>query len=163
MSVSKPLICFFSSCLFTKFILQVIERVYVVYSSWFSWRLESLVRFDNEGPRFFSRIAATMISKRFVKLGVKAYFWIYKYEVKITRILFNFVIYSSWDRTLKKGRVKLKIVRKSSFGDIIFLTSHAYIWLLFFCFLCCAKGGIVAEISKVKLATWKIITIIQRW
>ena len=27
-------------------------------------------------PRFFLRVATTMISKRFVKLGIKVYFWI---------------------------------------------------------------------------------------
>ena len=38
----------------------------------------------------------------------------------MTRILFNFVIYPSCERTLKSGRVKSKIVRKSSFGDMAF-------------------------------------------
>ena len=68
----------------------------------------------------------------------------------MTRILFKFIIYPSCERALKNGRVKSKIVRKSSFGDMIFLTSHDYIWLLFICFLYCAKEGIVVEISEVK-------------
>ena len=67
----------------------------------------------------------------------------------MTRILFKFIIYPSCERALKNGRVKSKIVRKSSFGDMIFLTSHDYIWLLFICFLYCAKEGIVVEISKM--------------
>ena len=54
----------------------------------------------------------------------------------------------SCERALKSRRVKSEIVRKSSFGDIIFLTSHDYIWLLFISFLYCAKEGLV-EISKV--------------
>ena len=45
----------------------------------------------------------------------------------MTRILFKFIIYPSCERALKNGRVKLKIIRKSSFGDMIFLTSHDYI------------------------------------
>ena len=37
-----------------------------------------------------------------------------KYEVKMTCILFKFIIYPSCERVLKNGRVKPKIVRKSS-------------------------------------------------
>ena len=67
----------------------------------------------------------------------------------MTRILFNFIIYRSCETVLKNEKVKSKVVKKSSFGDMIFLTSHDYIWLLFVCFLYCAKEGIVVEISKV--------------
>ena len=122
-----------TSCLSTTLIWQITERMHVVYSSWFSWRYESLLLFGIGGPRFFPRVAATMISKCFVKLGIKVYFW----------------IYPSCERALKNGRVKPKIVRKSSFGDMIFLTSHDYIWLLFICFLYCTKEGVVVKISKV--------------
>ena len=66
-----------------------------------------------------------------------------------TRILFKFIVYPFFERALKNERVESKIVGKSSFGDMIFLTSHDYIWLLFICFLYCAKEGIVVEISKV--------------
>ena len=45
----------------------------------------------------------------------------------MARILFKFIIYLSWEKALKNGRVKSKIVWKSSFGDMIFLTSHGYI------------------------------------
>ena len=38
----------------------------------------------------------------------------------MARILFKFIIYPSCERALKNGRVKSKIVRKSSFGDMIF-------------------------------------------
>ena len=38
----------------------------------------------------------------------------------MTPILFKFIIYPSCERALKNGRVKLKIVRKSSFGNMIF-------------------------------------------
>ena len=41
--------------------------------------------------------------------------------------IFNFIIYSSCDKALK---VKSKIVYKSSFGDMIFLTLRDYILLL---------------------------------
>ena len=113
-----------TSCLFTTLIWQVIERVHVVYSSWFSWRYEPLLRFGIGGPRFYPRVAVTMISKCFVKLGTFVYYR--KHEVKMTRILCKFIIYPSCERALKNGRVKSKIVRKSSFGGIMFLTSHDY-------------------------------------
>ena len=38
----------------------------------------------------------------------------------MTCILFKFIIYPSCEGALKNGRLKLKIVRKSSFGDMIF-------------------------------------------
>ena len=58
----------------------------------------------------------------------------------MTRILFKFTICPSCERALKNGRVKSKIVRESTSGDMIFfLTSHDYIRLLFICFLYCAK------------------------
>ena len=47
-----------------------------------------------------------------------------KYEGKMTHILFKFIIYPSYERALKNGRLKSKIVKESSFGDMIFLTSH---------------------------------------
>ena len=122
-----------TSCLLTILIWQVIERAHVVYISWFSWRYESLLRFGIRGPRFFQRVAATMTSKRFVK---------------VTLILFKFIIYASCGWALTDGRLKSKIVRKTYFGDIISLTSHDCMWLNYICFLYCAKEGIV-EISKV--------------
>ena len=39
-----------------------------------------------------------------------------KYEVKTTRTLFRFIIYPSYESALTSGRVKSKIVRKSSFS-----------------------------------------------
>ena len=45
----------------------------------------------------------------------------------MTRILFKFIIYPFCERVLKNGRVKSKIVRKSSFDDMIFLTTYDYI------------------------------------
>ena len=51
----------------------------------------------------------------------------------MTRILFKFIIYPSCERTLKNGRVKSKIVRKSSFGDMIFLTTLHYYFSFVFC------------------------------
>ena len=64
----------------------------------------------------------------------------------MTLILFKFIIYSSCKRALKNGREKSKVVRNSPFGDMVFLTSHDYILLLFICFLYCAKEFIVVEI-----------------
>ena len=50
----------------------------------------------------------------------------------MTHILFKFIIYPSCERALKNGGgagggMKSKIVRKSSFGDMISLPSHDYI------------------------------------
>ena len=73
----------------------------------------------------------------------------WKYEVKMTRILYKVIIYPSCERAFKNGRVKSKIVKKSSFSDRIFLASHDYIWFLFICFLYCAKQGVVFKMSKV--------------
>ena len=42
-------------------------------------------------------------------------------------ILYRFIIYPSCENALKNGRVKSKIVRKSSFGDVNFLISHDYV------------------------------------
>ena len=36
------------------------------------------------------------------------------------RILFKFTIYPSCERAMKNGMVKSKIVRKLSFGDMVF-------------------------------------------
>ena len=67
-----------TSWLFTTSIWQVIERVHIVYSSWFFWRYDSLLSFGIGGPKFFRRVAATMILKSFVKLSMIVYFWILK-------------------------------------------------------------------------------------
>ena len=79
MSVNKPSKRVFSvnwrnKLLFTTSVSQVIERVHVIYRSWFSWRYDSLLRFGIAGPRFFLRVHGTMISNCFVKLGIIAYF-----------------------------------------------------------------------------------------
>ena len=44
----------------------------------------------------------------------------------MTRISFKFIIYPSSERAWENGRVKSKIVRKSSFDDMIFFTSYDY-------------------------------------
>ena len=77
----------------------------------------------------------------------------------MTRILFKFIIYPSCERALKNGRVKSKIVRKSSFVDMIFLTLHDYICLLFICFLYCAKEGIAVKILKVSQPIVKSLSL----
>ena len=45
----------------------------------------------------------------------------------MARILFKFIIYPYFERALKNKRVKSKTVKKSSFGDMTFLTLHDYI------------------------------------
>ena len=89
--------------------------MHVVYGSWFSWRHEWSLRFGIGGSRFFPRVFSTMNSKRFVQLGIVVYFVYYrKYEVKMTRILFKFIVYPSLERVLKTGRVESKTLRQSS-------------------------------------------------
>ena len=68
----------------------------------------------------------------------------------MTRILFKFIIYPFVKGPWRTGGRNQKKVRISSFGDMIFLTSHNYLWLFFICFLYYAKKGIVVEISKVR-------------
>ena len=90
MSVSKPSICFWkslfqisegTSCLFTTWIWQFIERVHVVYSSWFSWRYGPLPYpfwhsvLALEDPGFSQGLLPPWSQSVFVKLCIKVYFW----------------------------------------------------------------------------------------
>ena len=64
----------FKQCfLFAISIWQVIGTVHVVYVSWLPWRHESLLHFGIGGPMLFPRDTATMILKRFAKLGILVY------------------------------------------------------------------------------------------
>ena len=69
-----------------------------------------------------------------------------KYEVKMTRILLKFIIYSSCDRALKNERVKSKMIGKSSFGDMTFFDFTWLCMITFHLFSSCAKEGIAFEI-----------------
>ena len=86
-------------------------RMHVAYDSWFSWRHESSLRFGIGSPRLFVKVAATMISKHFVNLGIIIY---RKCEVKMACILFKFIIHPSYERALKHGLVKSTRFTKSS-------------------------------------------------
>ena len=61
-----------TSWLFTTIMWQVIQRVHVVYGSWFSWKHVAL--FWHWRSSFYPKVAATMNSKRFAKLGIIVYF-----------------------------------------------------------------------------------------
>ena len=101
----------------------------------------------------FSKSCCHHDLKAFFEIGYKsvATFEYYrKYEVKMARILFKFIIYPSCERALKNGRVKSKIVTKSSFVNMIFFTSHNFIWLLFICFLHSAK-----QLGKLLKTTYR--------
>ena len=91
--------------------------MHVVYDSCFFWRYESSLRFGIGGPRGLPRVTATMTSKHFVNF------------VKVARILFKLIIYPSFERALKYGRMKSKIFSKSSlhfsFGQDSFLISES--------------------------------------
>ena len=86
------------------------------YGPCLSRRQESSLCFRVGDPRFFPRVATTVTSKHFVKLGIIVYFRIYyrKSEVKMTLILFKFNIYPSCKRALNNGRVKSQVFRKST-------------------------------------------------
>ena len=53
------------------------KNAHVAYYSWFSWRHESLLCFGIGDPRFFLRVAPTMISNRFVKLSIMKYYTVW--------------------------------------------------------------------------------------
>ena len=102
--------------------------------------------------------------KAFCEIGYKKYTFEYyrKFEVKMTGMLFKFITYPSCERALKNGRVKSKIVRKSSFSDLVF---YYFTWLYMITFhlfsVLCQRGYCCWNI-KSELATWKIVTIMQR-
>ena len=51
-----------------------LKKVHVAYGSWSSWRHESLFSFAIKGPRFFPRVAVTIISKDFVQKDIISYY-----------------------------------------------------------------------------------------
>ena len=120
MSVIKPSICFSKRVISAKWrnkllihnINLTVHRKSVC-NSWFPWRHESSLRFGIGGPRFSPRVAATRISKHFVNLGIIIYHE--KYEGKMARILFNFIIHPSYERVLKHEMVKSNIFRTSEY------------------------------------------------
>ena len=81
--------------------------------------------------------------------------WVYKCTFEYYRkhegniILFKFIILPSCERALKNGRVKSKIVRKSSFDDMMFfLTSDDCIWSLFIFFCIMPKKVLLLKYRK---------------
>ena len=64
-----------TSCLLAIWIWQAIERVHFVYSSWFSWRHESSLRFGIAGAIFFTRVAAMHDLKVFFETGYNGVVW----------------------------------------------------------------------------------------
>ena len=108
--IIQMLIC--TWCVFTTSTWQVIERVHVVYGSWFSWRYASLLHFGIGGSQDFPKGCRHQDFKALSETGYNSVLLniIYrKYEVKMTRILFQFMIYLSCERALKNGRVKSQI------------------------------------------------------
>ena len=129
MSVIKPSICFSKRVISAKWRNKLLihninltvhrNSAYLtvhrksVCNSWFPWRHKSSLRFGIGGPRFSPRVAATRISKHFVNLGIIIYHE--KYEGKMARILFNFIIHPSYERVLKHEMVKSNIFRTSKY------------------------------------------------
>ena len=160
MSVSKPSICFWKWVISIKWRNKLlIHNINLTGHRKSACCLQLLVFLKIWVITPFWHWRTQVFPKDCCQHDLKAFLWNWvqkctfefyrKYEVKMTRILFTFIIYPSCERALKNGKVKSNIVRKSSFGDMIFLISHDYIWLFFICFLYRAKEGIVVEISKV--------------
>ena len=101
--------------------------------------------------------------KAFCKIGYKSVLLHFrKYELKMTHIIFKFIIYPSCERALRNGRVKPKIVRKSSLGDMIFWL-HMIIYDYFSSVFCIVPKKVLLLKYQSELVTWKIVTIMQRW
>ena len=116
MSVSKPSICFWKSVISNKwrnklFIHNMNLTVHrksacclqlLVFLEIWAIAISVLAfRFGIGRPRFFSRVAATMISKRFCEIVYKSVLLNVIKNIK-TRILFKFIVYPSCKRFLKK-------------------------------------------------------------
>ena len=96
------------------------KNVYVAYCSWFSWWYESPFCIYIGDPRFFLRVAATMNSKRFVKLStVSNIEYNRKYEIKMTSITFKFISYPSFEwvnwNTFRKSSLNFTFGRDDYF------------------------------------------------
>ena len=95
--------------------------------------------------------------------------WVYKCTFEYYRkhegniILFKFIILPSCERALKNGRVKSKIVRKSSFDDIMFFWLQMIVYDHFSSFSVLCQRRYCCWNIESELGTWKIVTIIQRW
>ena len=77
--------------------------------------------------RFFLRVLVTMISKRFVKLGIILYYRSRtKYDAMIICITLHFLFTHPLKRAWKNARIKSKIFKKS-FLNFFFRKDHYYI------------------------------------
>ena len=164
MSVSKPSICFWkrvqlsgvTSCLFTTLVWQVIERVYVSTALDFPGDMSHCLVLAG----FFQGLLPPWSQSVLWNWVKKCTFEYYrKYEVKMTRMLFKFIIYPSCERTLNNGRVKSKI------GNRLVMTID-FTWLYTSTFhlfsVLCQRRYCCWNIES-ELATWKIVFIMQRW
>ena len=102
-----------TSYLFTILIRQGTKKYTYCIQVLLFWKTESLLCFGIGGPSFFLRVAITMISKRFIKLGIIVHTEYGRiYEVKMT---FKTLLFAHLLKIAYKGvRVNSKIFRKSS-------------------------------------------------
>ena len=81
------------------------EKVHVAYDSWFPWRHESWLCFGSGGLSFLLRVAATIISKCSVKMGIIVYYryglWL-KIWSKDDSYNFKSVVYLHFKKNLEK-------------------------------------------------------------
>ena len=68
--------------------------------------LETTLHFGNGGPRFFTRVTATMISMRSVKLGIITATMISKRSVKLGIIVYCMMLYKDDSYNLATSKMK---------------------------------------------------------
>ena len=172
MPVTKPSICFWkwvisikgaNKLLIHNINLTGIERVHVVYSSWFSWRYESLLRFDIGGPRFFPRVATTMISKCFCEIRYKSVLlnvienMKYRWFVYYSSLLFTHLVKGAW-RTEGWNQKQEIVFWWHDFLDFTWL----YMTTFYLFSALCQRRYCCWNIES-ELASWKTVTIMQEW
>ena len=113
--------------------------------------LEILLRFGIGGSRFFPRIAATMISKRFCEIAYKSVLLNVMENMKERWLIFYLNLLFTH---LVKGPWRSRGCNQKYLGNRLLMT--CFFWLLMIIcdyfpsvFQYCAKEGIVVEISEV--------------
>ena len=148
-----------TSCLFTKLIWSVIERVHVVDSSCFSWRYEWSLHFGIGGPRFFPMVAITMISKRFYEIWYKSVLlnvienMKQRWLVFCLSLLFTQIVKGPW----RSGGWNQKKLRNRLL--VIFFDFTWFYMITFHLFSVLCQRRYCCLNFESELTTWKIVTI----
>ena len=172
MSVGKPSICFWKWIISIKWRNKLlIHNINLIGHRKSACCIQLLVFLEIWVIAPFWHWRTQVFPKGCCHHDLKAFFWNWlqkctfkcyrKYEIKMTRILFKFIIYSFCEKTLKNGRVKSKI------GNGLLVTwifwVHIIIWDYFSSVFCIVPQKVLFLKYWSELATWKIVTIMQRW